>query len=81
MKMSKVMHLVPWESLFHSSSLYSLCLSSSITWTLLESTKSREAAKEKVLLAGGILWSYVEEVAFRLGQVRKYDKQEQNLIL
>ena len=42
-------------SLLHSSSLYSLCLSSSIIWTLLELTKSREAAKkEKVLLAGGI---------------------------
>lgn len=42
-------------SLLRSSSLYSLCLSSSITWTLLELTKSREAAKkEKVLLAGGI---------------------------
>ena len=43
--------------------------------------KRRSKGGESTSYWGEFLWSYVEEVAFRLGLVRTYDKEEQNWIL
>ena len=82
MKMSKITHLVPCEvcsTPVHFKAY--VCLSHHVDSPWMYKEKRRSKGGESTSYWGEFLWSYVEEVAFRLGLVRTYDKEEQNWIL
>ena len=77
MKMSKVIHLVPREVCSTPvNSIACVCPLPSCGLSENLPRVEKQQRRKKYFLLGQFLWSKVEEVAFRLGQVRTYDKEE-----